>query len=108
MNTKRFCELYSSYYGLHIDKIEQIKTSAFEGKELFHFVNYFTSKEYQNICPETEGWYPMNDPDNDLHIPEDQAVEIKFAGGFICDYDFEPWPFDEVTHWRLKQTDTKK
>lgn len=47
-----------------------------------------------------DDWISIEDRNNP--IPKEGKIEIKFKKGTILDFDAKDWPWDEVTHWRLK------
>jgi hypothetical protein len=57
------------------------------------FKNEFENKD--------SDWISINDKQNP--IPKIGNIKIKFKNGYVCDYNQEEWPFEMVTHWRLKK-----
>ena len=73
MNSKKFCELYTAFYGEKLDNLNQLKRQLFDGHELFEFAKFIEHKTNPHPEPESriisETLYTENKKEVILDVP---------------------------------------
>ena len=65
MNSKKFCELYTAFYGEKLDNLNQLKRQLFDGHELFEFAKFIENK----MNPQTDTESQMIEIEVILDVP---------------------------------------